>query len=492
MDSKQQDVEKMLKEIKAIMHDSIRKNRYNKAMAAISAGCQILYEYNQTYVDSDFENSVIDIAKTIAQKYTDRLYGFHANRNTVLFYDGFGLDTRGISKIYLNALKKNKYKIIYVTPLHSEGHMPETQKILDGADVEWYYVNCKSSYTKWMNELLEVIFATAPKAMFFYTTPYDVSGAVAFAVMEGRVDRFLIDLTDHAFWLGVKCNDFFCGSREMSASNQVYGRGIERKKIIKLGVNLIIDESTDHRGLPFDVTEKRYVFSGGAIYKTLGDENLLFYKMVCHILGHHNDVYFLYAGDGDKKEMNKVLEMYPDRAFLIAERKDFYYLIQNCTLYLNTYPMFGGMMMRYAANAGKLPLTLKHAKDTDGILIDQQSRKIEYDSFEELVEDIDKLLTDQNYLSERERLLEGSVISEERFIKNLRSTIEEHHTDCEHSNEQIDTSKFLQEYYVRFNMDRMKTQISKRNNIPLVIDFPWMGIGLIKKAFLIMKRKLAG
>ena len=58
--------------------------------------------------------------------------------------------------------------------------------------------------------------------------------------------------------------------------------------------------------------------------------------------------------------------------------------MEKCTLYLNTYPMFGGLMMRYAAMAGKIPITLKHGKDADGILIDQSKRKIEYASYFQL------------------------------------------------------------------------------------------------------------
>ena len=179
--------------------------------------------------------------------------------------------------------------------------------------------------------------------------------------------------------------------------------------------------------------------------------------------------------------MDKIIEKYPDRAFLIPERKDFYYLIKNCILYLNTYPMFGGMMMKYSANAGKLPITLKHENDSDGLLLDQESRKIEYRSLEELVTDIDRLLEDEEYLAERENLLKGSVISEERFVNNVRLTIEEHHTDYEHGNKKIDTSQFKKEFYDRFELDQVKDLISIRINKSLFINYPWMALRVLKR-----------
>lgn len=475
--------EKMINKLKRITNRAILKGNNEKAMSAISIGCQILYEYNQCYTDDDFENGVISIAKRYQQQYKEKLVVYQHRPDTVLFYDGFGLDTRGVAKMYLNALKKNGYHIVYVTDRNSQGQMPDTDAILEDADAECHYISFGTSYTKWAVSLLEIIFATFPKAMFFYTVPYDSAGAVAFATMDGRADKFLIDLTDHAFWLGTKCNDYFCGSREMSASNQVYERGIDRSKIIKLGVNVMVDaDEGDHSGLPFDPEKEKYLFSGGALYKTLGDERRDYYRIVDHVLGGHPDVFFLYAGEGDRSEMDKILRKYPERAFLISERKDFYWLIRHCTLYLNTYPMFGGMMMKYAALAGKIPVTLKHENDADGLLLDQASRRIEYETYEELTSDVDRLLSEPEYLKEREMLLQGSVISEERFVRNVRSTIENHRTDYEHGNEHIDTSRFQKEFYERFNLKAVKKAASKRINLSLAVNFPWIGLNLTEIA----------
>ena len=479
---KKEQVEKVVGRLKSTMTHSLQNGKYERCMASISVGCQILYEYNQYYMDPDFEDGVVQVAEGIRPIYQKEIEAFYKEQNTVLFYDGFGLDTRGVAKMYLNALWKNGYQIIYVTGNTSEGHMPETDVILQGAKAEVHYIDFRKNFTKWVKELLGVIFRTHPKAMMYYTTPYDASGAVAFAVMNGLTDRFLIDLTDHAFWLGVKCNDYFCGSREMSASNQLFERKIEKEKLIKLGVNLIVDDGgPNHDGLPFDVTKKRYVFSGGSLYKTLGDNDNYFYKIVEHILALHDDVYFLYAGDGDRTEMNKILEKYQQRAFLIRERKDFYYLIRNCTLYLNTYPMFGGMMMKYSANAGNIPVTLKHENDSDGLLLEQQKRKIEYQSYQELIEDMDKLLNDQDYLNEREGLLQGSVISEQRFIKNVSSTIEKHCTDYQHSFERIDTTKLKGEFLERFDLGVTKAKVSRLITRSLYLDYIWMPFNIVKR-----------
>ena len=480
---KSKQVDELLNKLKQCANKSLEKGNFEKALAAISAGCQIEYEFNQKYVDYDFENCISGIAEQYRQSLKDKLDNYTPDAKTVLFYDGFGMDVRGVAKMYLSALKKNNYHIIYVTGNQAAGNLPETLSILEDADATIRYIDCYSSYKQWLDDLLNVIFETSPKAMLFYTIPYDSSGAVAFAVMDKLADRFLIDLTDHAFWLGVNSNDYFCGSREMSASNQVYERKIDKNKLIKLGVNLIIEEGNDHTGLPFDVLTERYIFSGGALYKTLGDENNYFYRIVDHILSEHKDVKFLYAGFGDTSKMDEIIRKFPEQAYLISERKDFYYLIQHCVLYLNTYPMFGGMMMKFSANAGRIPVTLKHDNDSDGLLLDQADRRIEYDTYEDLISDVDRLLSEPEYLKEREALLNGSVITEERFVKNVFSTIENHKTDYEHSFEHIDTSKFRSEFYDRFDFDKAKDAVSRKINKSLVSEFPWILSNMIKRKF---------
>lgn len=329
-----------------------------------------------------------------------------------------------------------------------------------------------SGYYKWVLQLADVFEKIKPRVAFFYTTPYDSSACAAFHMYAELSKRYLIDLTDHAFWLGKCANDYFLGSREMSAYIQHYQRRISKEKCIKLGVNLLIEENEDHSGLPFDVEKNRYVFSGGSLYKTLGDESNTYYKIVRHILEYHPDIKFIYAGSGDECQLIKILEDYPERAFHINERKDFYYIIKNSLLYLNTYPMFGGMMMKYSALAQRLPITLKHGVDSDGLLLHQEECRIEYGSYNELIEDVDRLLEDDNYRKEREKLLIGAVITEERFSKNIQSVIERNVTDYSHMFIKLDTSKFRREYYNRFDYKQNLLRMANKRNIELLPYFP--------------------
>ena len=181
------------------------------------------------------------------------------------------------------------------------------------------------------------------------------------------------------------------------------------------------------------------------------------------------------------------MKKYPDRAYLISERKDFYYLIQNSIFYLNTYPMFGGMMMKYAANASRIPITLRHDSDADGLLINQDAAKIQYDSYDELISDIDRLLNDDSYMEKRRALLKGTIITEERFINNVRGLIEQNKTDYEHGFYKIDTSNFRKEFLERFDLSKTKERLIKRKNTELILVMPNMYFQLIKKIYKVVK-----
>lgn len=465
-------VQRLLDRFAAITRKSLQRKDYETALSAIRCSAHTQYAFNQRYTDVFLEEKLKQIAAEMKPAYQQQLSQIEADNNTVLFYDGFGLDTRGVAGMYLRSLKNNGYHIVYVTRKTSENSLPTLLGILEGTDAVCEFVDMESRYRQRIDALIQVFIRHRPKAMLFYTLPDDVAGCVAFHLYEGIGKRYLIDLTDHAFWLGTGCNDYFFGSREMSASNQLFGRGIPKEKLIKLGVNLLVDPQRQPDPFPFDVENSRYIFSGGALYKTLGDKENTYYRIVDHILQKHKDVKFLYAGTGDESQMQLLLDKYPQQAFLIPERKDFYYLISHSVFYLNTYPMFGGMMMKYSAHAKKIPVTLRHKTDSDGLLIDQAAAKIDYDSYEALVEDVDRLLTDEAYLRSREALLEGKTITQQRFDNNLHSAIETQTTDYDHAYEKQDTTEFLAEYYRRFRIADVYNYLCYRQNFPVLLRIP--------------------
>lgn len=468
-------VDRVIDKLRERVKINVKKKKFENAMVVAGILSEIYYNYNQIYSDFELEDQLEIIGTNILKHES-----YIVNQNCVLFYDGFGLDLRGWALSYIKALSDLGYFIVYVCPCTSKNKIPHIMSELNKVKSEVVYLNLNCSHVNRAKEIDRIFKNYRPNAAFFYTTPYDVEGAIAFGNNESST-RFQIDLTDHAYWIGVKAFDYAIECREMGASLAVYERGIKKEQILKLDCAPYINLERDNKPLPFDIHSEKYIFTGGALYKTLGDPELLYYKTVSHILGTYNEIKFLYAGSGDDSEVTKLMDKYPNRVFLIDERQDFYELIKNSVLYLNSYPMFGGLMMRYAAIAHKIPITLKHDNDADGILINQDKLGIEFEDYNDYINEIDKLLSDDLYRKEQEYNVGQSVITADIFKKNIECIIKEHKTQYKFEIiNRLNTNKFRKEYKNRYKKSVMYRTIAKKGQPIMIMQMPIVYlIGLI-------------
>lgn len=460
-------IDNYIKKIKKNIYMQITEEKYEQAMISIKMLAQIYYNYNQIYYDSDLEDALLKIrdAVLVREEYTK-------DKKCVLFYDGFGLDLRGLAASYVRALSSLEYFVIYVCPISSKGKIPHIIAELDENNSKVIYLNTALNSIDIAKKIDSVFKVYKPTVAFFYTTPHDVSAAIAFSNNDSSI-RFQIDLTDHAYWIGTNAFDYITESREMGASIAIFERKIDIGKVIKLDCVPYINQDKYEVSLPFDIHKDKYIFTGGSLYKTLGDKELLYYKTIANIMENFSDIKFLYAGSGDDSEMKKIISKFPGRAYLIDERPDFFRLIENCILYINSYPMFGGLMMRYAAMAHKVPITLRHDNDADGILFNQSKLGIEFDNYQDYISEIHKLLSDDNYRKNKEELVDNSVLNELRFARNLKSLIEEQRTEFQFKEiKKFDTSEFRKEYKRRFKKKTIYKIIGQKGNVLIAKYFP--------------------
>lgn len=468
--SNEEYVARQYKKCVAIIENSLEKKDFEKALAAISICANLLYQWNQKYSDEFLEQSVRIIAKETKTLEIDNLQDL--DKDTILFYDNFGLDTRGLALIYIKALANSGKKVIYLTSDLTKDRQPEIDKIIStNRNVQKFFFTGKTYLNK-IKELQNVIITFKPWKAFFYTTPYDSDGTVVFNQIAGKIIRYQINLTDHAFWLGVNAFDYCIEFRSYGASISSKYRGIDEKNILILPYYPFVDKKIEFQGFPFDAVGKKIVFSGGSLYKTI-DKNRTYYKIVSKILEANDNVIFLYAGNGDDTFLIDLQNKFKSRVFHIEERKDLYQLMQHVTIYLNTYPMIGGLMTQYAAMANKVPLTLKRDLDASGILIDQDRCCYEYDSSEALVKDAIHLLADADYLRQREKLLDASVISEDVFNRQVLNLLETDKTDFKIAFfDDMDTENFRSDYKIRFDRRKFERAVCTRKNISLITEYP--------------------
>lgn len=462
---------KYVDKLKGIIKASIKNGNYRKALDAMTACAFILEEYNQYYVDEDLEQDLLMVSKTFKTGFTKD----EADPSTILYYDSFGDDVRGLSLVYLTSLLRIGYNVVYVTKEEAKDKQPvlhEATKDLPGA-ITWHYysnhnrVNQAESITKLFEQY-------KPSKAFLYSTPDDCAALAVFASYKEIVERFKINLTDHAYWLGINSFDFNLEFRNYGACVSHKYRGISKDRLILMPF-FPYHKQTDFQGLPFKEEPKKLMFSGGWLYKTLGDPQNRYYDAVNRIMEHNSDLFFLYAGQGDDSELIKLKNKFPNRVEHILERRDLYELMEHITVYMNTYPMVGGLMMQYAAAAGKVPLTLKPDDknvDAAGILINQE--KVEYRTVDELVNEADRLLSDEEYRVLRGEEMKKCIITPQIFERELNNALKIHKTCHDLIIEDIDTSDFRAPYITRFKESNFRKVIASNNKMSLLINFPWL------------------
>lgn len=466
--------------MKKIISKNYRKGNYETVARLCSAYATIAYNSNQFYADKEIENQLKNIAKKIIRH--ENAYLENGDK-LILFYDGFGLNSRGLVQIYLKALCKIG-RVIYIGPLSCKNKIPDIVSLLkeNGSYIE--YLDDKISYIDRTIQLNDIVQKYQAKDMFFYSLPNDVVGYMVFACYEGIFNRYQINLTDHAFWLGTDIMDYCIEFRNYGSTISHLYRGIPKEKLIVLPFYPEINENMCFQGYPEGICEKdKFVFSGGALYKTIGGNNN-YYKMVSQLLIKHSDLKFWYAGSGNKSRINELIKTFPGRVILTDERSDFVEIIKRCVLYLSTYPICGGLMFQYAAKVGKVPLTLKYDNITDDFLLNQDRIEIEYDSIDGLLLEADKLLSDEKYLADRNALMKSCVIDENEFCDELKNALKLHKTKHKVIIKNMELTKLIEEYQSRMTSVEINKLLVQKEQMYLVRYFPVrMMIGIICKVF---------
>lgn len=436
-------INNIIRKLKNGVDSEIKRKNYNNALELISNCANLIYQTNLYYVDSFLEKKLKLIANEL-----EISISITNNKDKVIFYDGFGLNERGLSQIYVKALCKIK-DVVYITYEDRKDEIPDILQILHEHNCSVFFIKRKrNSYIEQINELTHILCKENPNDFFFYSFPNDVVGVVCLNLINNKVNRYQINLTDHAFWLGVQSIDKCIEFRDYGASISKKYRKLNPAALVKIPFYPIINKDSEFQGFPFEVKDnQKIVFSGGALYKTFGGEGK-YYQIIDYILKNYKDVIFWYAGNGDNRELMELKKKYPDRLFHTSERTDLFKVLQHCRFYLSTYPISGGLMYQYSALAGIVPVSLKYDEDADGYLLNQENLNVNFDNENDLFIEIDKLLTDDKYLIDRKLLMQHSVISEYDFFKYIcllfedKSVLKINYLD-------LDTKHFREEYLSR-------------------------------------------
>ena len=434
---------------------------WEKALSSVFVASGFMYTMNLVQYDAELEHIVENIASANVKR--DLCCTF--DQSIILYYDGFGSVDRGLTNIYINGLLKTGLHIKYVT--FEDSNLSKVRSLIGEENVFFIKGN---TYIERMSSLEKIINKSRAGRAFLYMNPDDVVGVGTFSLYSGAIKRYMINLTDHAFWLGRNISDLVISFREFGCQVCESKRAISKEKIVYLPY-YPCEISNEFKGFNFENSSRKVIFSGGALYKTISVDDK-YYELVETILERFTEVNFVYLGNGDARKMKKLVHKYPDRVEFAAERSDFYEVMKRCTLYLSTYPYNGGLMTQYALLAKKVPVTLHFTGIDEELSVNHSENDWNFDTIQECVEEIDKLLNDEKYRQKKEAKLHDFLIDAQQFSEELNYILKHDKSKRSVADRRIEFDGFWKvpiENYTGFKYCRL---FFRKNGLFMIRVFP--------------------
>ena len=411
--------------LKRLVDKSVKQGKWENACCFVKMAANLMYNSNLIYADDELESFLKTISEKILEA-PDVKKSEGGTKKKLVFYDYFMLDNRGLTEQYLEALFDSDYEVLFVGFPNGEKSKEIIRKLDEHKDehkIKTFFIYEKKETVK-AKAVFNAINDFKPAIIFAHTSPWDIAGLAAISRFENCCARFLTNITDHAFWLGAKVFDYFIEFRNYGYNISKKYRGIPEEKLLILPYYPIVNKNIPFSGFNFDTTNKKLIFSGGSIYKIQGSP--IFLEIVKYILDKHEDAIFLFLGNGDFSYLQKFVDKnnYQGRFFFSKERKDIYEVFKHCTLYLNTYPMIGGLMTQYACVSGKLPITLNtyganHCNNIHELLLGKNDIKIQFSTKEDCEKAIDYYLENHIELTANSEIIKSEIITPNDFRNYL-------------------------------------------------------------------------
>lgn len=401
------------------------------------------YNLNYKFTDDRLEQ----ITEEMALDYLGKTEITKVNEETVVFYDYFGEAKRGLANIYVNALDKLGYKITWIL-YDFAPDVDIIQEQFRHRKSVIFHIIPKKTILERMELVRDCIKETAPKHLLVYTVPGDIGGLGAISTLTGNVTRYMVDLTDHAFWMGKCAVDYVIGFRSFGYNVAVQYRHFDPDRVLILPYYPDARDQDPFEGMPFDADRYEYVFSGGALYKIEGSDT--YKEMVTYILKRYTNLRFVYAGNGRSQILEELETEFPGRFFWVPERNDLDEVLKRAKFYLSTYPLLGGLMTQFALQNQCIPFCLCDDEwgmtDPRTWLLDADTINFVFNKKEDLVKEIDRIMSDDDYYRTQKANTTGHLITEKEFTQQLGRLLEEKETRFIPKHQYINMDTFLDIY----------------------------------------------
>ena len=324
----------------------MRRGRYAKAYSLIDTYAIFSQTINDHFYDEEIES---DLKYLAAHVVGPKEMEGPLDRKRIVFYDQIGT-TICLGLQYLRALKSLGYEIVYLFESQQRNIKPALLDEVKKLCAEYYVFQGKSS-VRLAHRIQDLIIHSRAAKLI---THFSAEGALAFSVLYSikGIEKYRIVPGDHHYNLGVDCYDHFFEYRKFAIKVAHEERRIPLEKIYKLPYYPIITSFCDFQGFPPETEGKVIILAAGSEYKFHGSN--WFFEISDWILKTHENVVILFLGGKSAIIESFVKEKGLEGRFILGGyRKDFVECMKRVDMFLNSYPMGGGLVGLTAINLAK-------------------------------------------------------------------------------------------------------------------------------------------
>jgi hypothetical protein len=408
------EIEKIIIKLKKIIENDIKNKNINIGLKRLVCLKNINFSFYYSYRDDDIENYI----RQFSQLIFPNIMKFKPEFSNVVLFDSLSWDYHGLTQQYLRAMMNMNLSILYVVlGKISDKNKQIQQELCNYGKAEIIYIPSDMFDVQELRSLYEKIYDFKPFKIFLHS--FDVLDCIIINAIDSSV-KLRIDLGDHHCWLGIDFTDYIIGFNDWGLVLCNTMKKVTQSKLMSLPYYPILDGTLEFKGFPAYVDGKVLLFSGGALYKTI-NEDMTFFKMLHRIVKENENALILFSCRGDDSILKKYINdnYLSDKIILIGYRKDLSKVFDHIDIYINTYPLGGGLMVQYAMDKG-VPILSAIANATIENLDFTSlgyTYKTEYGELEKFHREANKLINDEEYRLAIGKLIRKYAPSKEKFNK---------------------------------------------------------------------------
>lgn len=489
------EIRRIYEQLKLRAKRNLNRNRLGTAIKFIEVASRWAYSFNWIFADGELDNMLVKIGEIwIGKKEINSI------KNRVVFLDTIAMDNRGLTQQYLLALEHIGCEILFISIKPLKEKQREIRfNLKQYPKATTLFLDGKISTKEKIARIVEAIIEFRPEKALCHLMPWDCISLIVMSVCKDII-KYNINLTDHAFWLGSSIIDYNFEFRPYGRTLSLEKRGLCESKIINLPYYPILSENKEYEGFPDMPSDTIKILTGGAYYKMFGDNDKFFY-MCDRLIDISSRVKIIIAGSGNADLMRKkISEMRNSLSvFLIGDRHDINEVFRHSDIFLNTYPIGGGLMTQYAAANGKPILSLGVKEEIDTYIVEEMVNQKgvgtrTFFSVEELLRYAERCINDQDFRY-KEGLKNKSVIMDaDDFNRLLEYAIRENKNEMIWMKHKVDYQSIIRKYLSLERESHHALEVLLALRVDAVFTFPQFTPTLInlllKKTYIKLKRLL--